>query len=37
MPAGFPKAGSEGVEGPAIFPTKWFVDRKEALNWLRAE
>ncbi len=36
MPAGFPKAGSEAFEGPAIFPTKWFVDRQQALDWLRA-
>jgi hypothetical protein len=35
MPTGFPKAGVEAVEGPAVFPTKWFVDRTEALNWLR--
>jgi hypothetical protein len=37
MPAGFPRAGAEAVEGPAIFPTKWFIDRQEALAWLRAE
>jgi hypothetical protein len=37
MPAGFPNAGSEALEGPAVFPTKWFVDRSEALNWLRAK
>lgn len=36
MPAGFPNAGAEAVEGPAIFPTKWFVDRQQALNWVRA-
>ena len=35
MPAGFPEAGSEAVEGPAIFPTRWFVDRTEAFTWLR--
>ena len=35
MPAGFPKAGAEAIEGPAVFPTKWFVDREQALNWLR--
>ena len=35
MPAGFPKAGSEAFEGPAVFPTKWFVDRDKALEWLR--
>jgi hypothetical protein len=37
MPAGFPDAGKEEVEGPAIFPTKWFVDRQAALDWLRSE
>ena len=37
MPAGFPKAGTEAVEGPAIFPTKWFVDRDQAFSWVRAE
>ena len=37
MPAGFPKSGSEAIEGPAIFPTKWFVDRQQALDWLRAK
>jgi uncharacterized protein len=36
MPSGFPKAGTEAVEGPAVFPTKWFVRRQEALGWLRA-
>lgn len=36
MPAGFPNAGKEAVEGPAIFPTKWFVDRQQALDWLGA-
>ena len=37
MPAGFTRAGAEAVEGPAVFPTKWFIDRQEALAWLRAE
>lgn len=36
MPAGFPGAGTETVEGPAVFPTKWFVSRPDALGWLRA-
>ncbi len=36
MPTGFPNAGKEAVEGPAIFPTKWFVDRRQALDWLGA-
>ena len=35
MPPGFPQAGSEAVEGPAVFPTKWFVARPDALSWLR--
>ena len=34
MPAGFPRAGVEAVEGPAVFPTKWFVDRQAMLEWL---
>ena len=36
MPGGFPGAGEEKFEGPAVFPTKWFVDRREALGWLAA-
>src|SRR6516164_1030756 len=36
MPAGFSRAGTEAVEGPAVFPTKWFVDRQQAVNWLNA-
>jgi hypothetical protein len=36
MPTGFPNAGKEGVEGPAIFPTRWFLDRRQALDWLGA-
>jgi len=36
MPPGFPGAGKEEVEGPAVFPTKWFTSRKEALDWLCA-
>jgi hypothetical protein len=36
MPPSFPKAGTEAVEGPAVFPTKWFTDRDEALKWLRS-
>jgi hypothetical protein len=35
MPRGFPDAGRETVEGPAIFPTRWFVDDQAALAWLR--
>jgi hypothetical protein len=37
MPTGFPRAGAEAVEGPAVFPTRWFVDRHAALAWLRTE
>ena len=36
MPARFPNPGTEAVEGPAVFPTKWFVDRQAAIEWLRA-
>ena len=36
MPAGFPDAGREAIEGPAIFPTRWFVDYQEAMAWLRS-
>ena len=36
VPAGFPAAGKEAVEGPAVFPTKWFLSRDEALDWLQA-
>ena len=36
MPPGFPDAGKEALEGPAVFPTKWFVSREEALGWLGA-
>jgi len=36
MPTGFPDTGKEAYEGPAIFPTRWFVNRQEALAWLRA-
>ena len=37
MPPGFPNAGAEAFEGPAIFPTKWFVDREQAFSWVRSE
>jgi predicted enzyme related to lactoylglutathione lyase len=37
MPPNFPKAGAEEYEGPAVFPTRWFTDRQEALSWLRGE
>ena len=35
MPPAFPKVGQESFEGPAIFPTRWFVSREEAIRWLR--
>ena len=34
MPIGFPEAGKEAIEGPAVFPTRWFVNRREAVTWL---
>lgn len=34
MPTGFPNIGKEAFEGPAIFPTKWFTNRHDALEWL---
>ena len=34
MPPGFPNAGRETTEGNAVFPTRWFVDRDQALAWL---
>jgi len=37
MPASFPDAGREAIEGRAIFPTKWFVDRQAAMTWLRSK
>jgi hypothetical protein len=37
MPAGFPGVGTEKIEGPAVFPTRWFGDRQSALDWLRAD
>jgi hypothetical protein len=36
MPAGFPDAGKEAIDGSAVYPTRWFVERAEALSWLRA-
>jgi hypothetical protein len=40
MPAGFPKTmetgGEEVIDGPAIFPTAWFSERQNALNWLKS-
>jgi hypothetical protein len=40
VPPNFPNTmeagGKEVVEGPAIFPTAWFLDRQHALDWLHA-
>ena len=36
VPAQFPGVGKEEQEAPAVFPTRWFADRAEALAWLRA-
>ncbi len=30
MPTGFPDSGKEAFEGPAVFPTRWFVSRQDA-------
>ena len=39
VPAGFPNTmeagGKEVFEGPAIFPTGWFSERQNALEWFR--
>jgi len=37
MPASFSEVGREAIEGPAIFPTRWFVERQEAMAWLRSK
>jgi hypothetical protein len=37
MPPSFPDIGKEAVDGPAVFPTKWFSNREEALLWLHAK
>jgi hypothetical protein len=29
MPTAFPNLGMESVDGPAVFTTRWFVDRDE--------
>jgi hypothetical protein len=34
MPPSFPGAGTESVEGPAVFTTRWFTVRDEAVRWL---
>jgi hypothetical protein len=36
MPSEFTDAGKEAIEGPAIFPTKWFIDGRDAVTWLLA-
>jgi hypothetical protein len=39
MPAGVPgtmeAGGTEKVDGPAVFPTAWFSERKHALDWFK--
>ena len=41
VPEGFPNAietgGKEVFEGPAVFPTAWFTDRRHALDWFAKE
>jgi hypothetical protein len=34
MPAKFPRVGREETEGTAVFRTRWFADRGEAIAWL---
>ena len=36
MPASFSEVGREAIEGPSIFPTRWFIERQEAMAWLRS-
>jgi hypothetical protein len=33
MPPSFAQSGMERMEEPAIFPTRWFIDRGEAIRW----
>jgi hypothetical protein len=35
-PPGAPGVGREAIDGPAVFPTRWFASRHEALEWLSA-
>ncbi|HLX17549.1 MAG TPA: hypothetical protein VKS24_20355 [Bradyrhizobium sp.] len=39
MPAGVPgtmeAGGTEKVDGPAVFPTAWFSERRHALDWFK--
>jgi hypothetical protein len=39
MPAGVPgtmeAGGTEKIDGPAVFPTAWFSERKHALDWFK--
>jgi hypothetical protein len=41
MPDGFPDTigagGKESMEDPAIFPTAWFSERQNALDWLKKD
>jgi hypothetical protein len=36
MAPSFPNPGTESMEGPAVFTTRWFIDRDEAIRWLTA-
>jgi hypothetical protein len=39
VPPGFPgtmeSGGKEIIDGPAVFPTAWFAERQNALDWFR--
>jgi hypothetical protein len=41
VPAGSPDTmeagGGESIDGPATFPTAWFAERQNALEWFRKE
>jgi hypothetical protein len=37
MPPAFPHAGTESIDGPAVFLSRWFVHREEAILWLTAQ
>lgn len=37
-PVGFPgPLGKESVDGPAIFPTAWFSERQQVLDWFHKD
>ncbi len=41
VPEGFPDAMETGgqpmTDGPATFPTAWFIDRRHVLDWFRGD